>query len=298
MICSMTGFANKIITLTSSTGDKTHVSISLKSLNYRFFETTFKLPHPLSYLETRLIELCKKRLARGHIYLTVYISNPNLFRGTIEPTFNTITNYLDAINTIKSRFNISQEVSLDHILRLPDIFAVEETTTDTAIETRILDTINELLDAVVQARVSEGAHLEQDLRKRLDVMQTEIEAIDAGTQSLVTAQKDKISRISQTLDADPTSIAKMQQEALYAMLDKIDIHEEIVRFKSHLEDIVTKQLSASEPEKGKRLDFTLQELGREINTISAKCSDAAIGKRAINVKVEIEKAREQVQNIV
>jgi len=81
------------------------------------------------------------------------------------------------------------------------------------------------------------------------------------------------------------------------MLDKIDIHEEIVRFKSHLATI-DEQLSAPEAEKGKRLDFTFQELGREINTISAKCSDAAIGKRAINVKVEIEKAREQVQNIV
>ena len=297
MISSMTGFANKIITITGPSGDKTHISISLKSLNYRFFETTFKLPHPLSYLETRLIELCKKRLTRGHIYMTVYISNPNLFRGAIEPTFNTITNYMNAINTIKTRFGINQDVTLEHILRLPDIFTVEETTTDASIEKRILDTINELLDAVAQARTTEGANLEQDLRKRLTIMQTEIDAIEASTQSLIIAQKEKISRISQSLDVDPSNIVKTQQEALYAMLDKIDIHEEIVRFKSHLATI-SEQLSAPEAEKGKRLDFTLQELGREINTISAKCSDAAIGKRAINVKEEIKKAREQVQNIV
>jgi len=297
MISSMTGFANKIITLTGPSGDKTHISISLKSLNYRFFETTFKIPHPLSYLETRLIELCKKKLTRGHIYLTIYISNPNLFRGAIEPTFNTITNYITAINTIKSRFGISQDVTLDNILRLPDIFTVEETTTDSSIETRIIDTINELLDAVIRARSTEGAQLEQDLRKRIAIMQTEIDAIETSTHSLVVAQKEKISRISQAIDADPTSMAKMQQETLYTMLDKIDIHEEIVRFKSHLNDL-GEQLRTAEAEKGKRLDFTLQELGREINTISAKCSDAAIGKRAINVKVEIEKAREQVQNIV
>jgi uncharacterized protein (TIGR00255 family) len=297
MISSMTGFANKTITLTGPSGDKTHISISLKSLNYRFFETTFKIPHPLSYLETRLIELCKKKLTRGHVYLTVYISNPNLFRGAIEPTFNTITNYMTAINTIKSRFGISQDITLDNILRLPDIFTVEETTADNSIETRIIDTINELLDAVIRARSTEGAQLEQDLHKRLAVMQTEIDAIETSTQSLVIAQKEKISRISQAIDADPTSMAKMQQETLYTMLDKIDIHEEIVRFKSHLKDL-GEQLRTAEAEKGKRLDFTLQELGREINTISAKCSDAAIGKRAINVKVEIEKAREQVQNIV
>ncbi len=297
MISSMTGFANKTITVTSPSGDKTHISVSLKSLNYRFFETTFKLPHPLSYLETRLIELCKKKLIRGHIYMTVYISNPNLFRGAIEPTFNTISNYMKAITTIKSRFDISQDITLDHILRLPDIFTVEETTTDENIEKRILDTINELIDTVIAVRTAEGVHLQQDLRKRLAIMETEINAIEAGTQSLMVMQKDKISKISQTLETDPTNLAKMQQDALYAMLDKMDIHEEIVRFKSHLATI-HEQLDGPVPEKGKRLDFTFQELGREINTISAKCCDATIGKHAINIKVEIEKAREQVQNIV
>jgi len=89
----------------------------------------------------------------------------------------------------------------------------------------------------------------------------------------------------------------MRKNALFALLDKMDIHEEIVRFKSHLKSL-HHQLDSAEIEKGKRLDFTLQELGREINTIAAKCSDATIGALAINVKVELEKAREQTQNIV
>ncbi len=297
MIRSMTGFASKTLTLTGPSGDKTHVSINIKSLNYRFFETTFKLPHPLSYLETRLIELCKKQLTRGHVYLTIYISNPNLFRGSVEPTFNTIANYVNAINTIKSRFQITQDIQLDHILRLPDIFAVEEASVDGSIEKNIIDSIQELLDMLIRARIGEGANLEKDLRARISIMETELAAIEAAARHLITTHKEKISRIAQEQGIDVSSFAQSQQESLYALLDKMDIHEEIVRFKSHLQHMA-EQLDSAEVEKGKRLDFTLQELGREINTITAKCSDATISKRAINIKVEIEKAREQVQNIV
>jgi uncharacterized protein (TIGR00255 family) len=96
---------------------------------------------------------------------------------------------------------------------------------------------------------------------------------------------------------DSNSLADMRKNALFALLDKMDIHEEIIRFKSHTENI-KKQIAGQSIEKGKKLDFTLQELGREINTITAKCSDALIGAHAIDIKVEIEKAREQIQNIV
>lgn len=297
MIRSMTGFASKTFTITGPSGDKTHISINIKSLNYRFFETTFKLPYPVSYLETRLIELCKKELTRGHVYLTMYISNPNLFRGSVEPAFHTIEHYIHAINTIKTRFNITQNIELDHLLRLPDIFAVEEVASDITVENRIIDVIRELLNTLIQGRINEGAHLEADLRARIKVMQHEVENIESAARTLITTHKEKITRIAQEQGIDISSFAQSQQESLYALLDKMDIHEEIIRFKSHLAHML-EQLDSSETEKGKRLDFTLQELGREINTITAKCSDAAISKRAINIKVEIEKAREQVQNIV
>lgn len=297
MIRSMTGFANKTLTLTGPSGDKTHISINVKSLNYRFFETTFKLPHSLSFLETRLIDLCKKKLQRGHVYLTIHISNPNLFRGSIEPTFNTIQNYIDAINTIKSRFDVSQEITLDHILRLPDIFSVEEAATDSSVESTIIAAITELIDTLVQTRTAEGRNLEKDLRTRITMMDTELAVIEDTAKELVAHQKEKIHRTAQENGIDISGFAQSQQDSLYALLDKMDIHEEIVRFKSHLQHM-TEQLDSTELEKGKRLDFTLQELGREINTITAKCADATISKHAINIKVEIEKAREQVQNIV
>ncbi len=109
--------------------------------------------------------------------------------------------------------------------------------------------------------------------------------------------KKKVHNTLQEIGADENLIANAQKSGLYSMLDKIDIHEEITRLNSHLDHVVT-NLQSDEPEKGKRLDFTLQELGREINTIAAKCSDSTISTHAINVKVEIEKIREQIQNIV
>ena len=111
------------------------------------------------------------------------------------------------------------------------------------------------------------------------------------------SQKQKINEALAELENDTSKFAEMQKNALYAILDKIDVHEEIVRFKNHLKTLLA-SLESSDIEKGKRIDFILQELSREINTITAKCSDATISSHAINIKVELEKAREQTQNIV
>ena len=293
----MTGFANKTISVSTPQGEKTHISLSLKSLNYRFFESTFKIPHQLSSLEIGLIRLCKEAFVRGHIYLTIHISNTNVFRGNIEPALPIIQSYIDAINTIKKIHNISQEITLDTMLRLPNIFNTEEAGIDKQIETTIVETIKELIHTVIITRLAEGEHLKRDLEQRIATMREEIYAIATASHELITTQKDKIAALSQTMCEDEQSLNTMKQEAFYAMLDKMDLNEEIVRFKSHLE-VINEELHSNVLEKGKRLDFRLQELGREINTITAKCGNAPISLRAINIKVEVEKAREQIQNIV
>lgn len=295
---SMTGFASKTLALTNTTGEKTNISISLKTLNYRFFETTFKLPYLFSSLETKLIKICKQKLIRGHVYLTVHVSNPNLFRSGVQPALTVIQGYVDAINQIRERQSIVEAISLNHILQLPNVFVVEESDLDQEIEHAILAAIDELIESVIAARKIEGESLLDDLSARMDAMTEEINVIELAYKALIGAHKEKINRIMQEVAAaDEASQATIRQEGLYALLDKMDIHEEIIRFKSHVSDM-REQLTSPVLEKGKRLDFTLQELGREINTIAAKCSDATISKRAINAKVEIEKAREQVQNIV
>lgn len=297
MVLSMTGFASKAVALYLEDKSKVSITISIKSLNSRFFETTFKLPYALSSLETDLIKLLKTKLVRGHVYFTMYLGGQTLFQGSVEPAMSTVKGYLKAVEQIKRECSMDGQLSLDALLDLPNIFVVQEKEVDQKITQTILQEVTALIEELIAAKAQEGLALKKDLLQRMSVIDKEMIAIEQAALTLLEEQKQKISKELQTIDLDETKLADIRKAALYAILDKIDIHEEIVRFKSHMKNI-HEQIESAIVEKGKRLDFTIQELGREINTIAAKCSDASIGARAINVKVELEKAREQVQNIV
>jgi uncharacterized protein (TIGR00255 family) len=294
---SMTGFASKTFVLTTPSGERSSISMNLKSLNSRFFEASVKLPLGLSHLETTVIKQFKETLRRGHIYFTAYLSNSNVFEGAISPAMTIIDGYMHAIDAIKTKYNLSEPTKLDNLLRLPNIFSKEEQQLDEASTAQILNAVTELINKVMEDRGEEGDTLSIDLRNRVAIIQKEMVTITQRAHAFVEEWKKKVHTTLQEIGADENLIVNAQKSGLYSMLDKIDIHEEITRLNSHLDHLIA-HLSSQEPEKGKRLDFTLQELGREINTIAAKCSDSMISTHAINVKVEIEKMREQIQNIV
>lgn len=162
----------------------------------------------------------------------------------------------------------------------------------------MLEAVDALADDLIIAQEQEGAALKTDITTRVEHMQQEMSNIATESKKLIEKQKNTVNELTAQVDKeniDPQIATQLS--SAYAFLDKIDIHEEITRFNSHIESL-QEQVSSNKIDKGKRLDFTLQELAREINTITAKCSDAAISKLAINIKVELEKAREQAQNIV
>ena len=293
----MTGFASKTFILTTPSGERSSISMNLKSLNSRFFEASIKLPLGLSHLETTFIKQFKEMLRRGHIYFTAYLNNPNIFEGSISPAMTIIDGYMQSIDAIKTKYNLSDTIKLDHILRLPNIFSKEEQQLDEESTTHIINAVTELINKVIEDRGNEGEKLSTDLRNRIAIIQKEMTIITERAHVFVEEWKKKVHTTLQEIGADENLIVNAQKSGLYSMLDKIDIHEEITRLESHLEHLIA-HLNSQESEKGKRLDFTLQELGREINTIAAKCSDSTISTHAINVKVEIEKMREQIQNIV
>jgi uncharacterized protein (TIGR00255 family) len=297
MIQSMTGFAAKTIVISGENNEKTSVSISIKSLNSRFFDTTFKLHYALSSLEHLILSLAKDILHRGHIYCTIHVTNPNAFRGAVQPSLATIESYCTAIDAIKEQCHIDQPIHLEHILQLPNIFSMEEAEISNHTIEQILSCAKELLHNVCTMREQEGLSLQKDLENRIEIMNQEINSIAEKSVAVIEKQKAKILKTLQEIHADEALFASAQKNALYGMLDKLDLNEEIVRFKSHTKSLA-EHLKSPATEKGKRIDFILQELAREINTISAKCSDASISEHAINIKVEIEKAREQAQNIV
>jgi len=297
MILSMTGFASKIATFTLADGSKISILIELKTLNSRFFETTCKLSYSLSNLETELISRLRKKLLRGHAYLTMHIINPTALQGSVVPDIATIEAYGKAIEKIRKRVEIDGSLSVSDLLKLPNVFELEEKKIDAKFKKQILKTVDELTDRVVKRRQQEGAALEKDLSARFVIIKKEIDQIEKAAAKLMRAKKTEVVKTIEAITKECDETADARKSTLYISLDKMDVHEEIVRFQNHLKNI-TAQLKAPQPEKGKRLDFTLQELAREINTLSAKCSDAAITAKAINIKVELEKSREQTQNIV
>lgn len=293
----MTGFASKTFILTAPSGERSSISVNLKSLNSRFFEASIKLPLGLSHLETTLIKQFKEALRRGHIYFNVHLSNPNIFEGGITPAMTIIDGYMTAMHDIKTKYALPDEIKLDNILRLPNIFSKEEQQLDDASTQQFLNAITELIEKVIEDRTSEGDRLALDLNNRINNIKSEMNIISERAHAFVEEWKKKVHTTLQEIGAADNLLADAQKSGLYSMLDKIDIHEEITRLNSHLDQLIN-NLTSQEIEKGKRLDFTLQELGREINTIASKCSDSTISSHAINVKVEIEKMREQIQNIV
>src|SRR3990172_11662834 len=162
-IASMTGFASKTFVLTTPSGERSSISINLKSLNSRFFEASIKLPLGLSHLETTLLKQFKETLLRGHIYFTTYLSNPNIFEGAITPAINVIDGYMTAINQIKTKYNLSDEIKLDNILRLPNIFSKDEQPLDEESSKQILNAVTELINNVIKERATEGNALALDL---------------------------------------------------------------------------------------------------------------------------------------
>ena len=297
MILSMTDFASKIASFTLADGSKVSILIELKTLNSRFFETTCKLSYSLSNLEIELISRLRKKFLRGHAYLTMHVINPNALQGSVVPDIATIEAYGKAIEKIRKHVAIEGSLSVSDLLKLPDVLELEEKEIDEKLKKQILKTVDELADSVVKSREQEGAALKKDLSARFATIKKEIDQIEKEAAKLLQAKKKEVVKTIEEIMQECDETAEARKSSLYIALDKMDVHEEIVRFQNHLENIMA-QLKTPQPEKGKRLDFTLQELAREINTLSAKCSDAAITAKAINIKVELEKSREQTQNIV
>lgn len=297
MVLSMTGFASTTATLTLQDGSQINILINIKTLNSRFFETTCKLSYTLGHLETKLIRALKAKLLRGHTYLTMHVQNPQALKGAVQPSVAVIEEYVRAIDQVKKKVSIEGTVTVSNLLQLPNVFETEEKTIDKGFEKQLFQIVDQLVQQVIETRTQEGTTLERDLRERFATMDKEIKTIEKKAHLLIQKKKEEIAQAKRDIEEQGSEAAETHISTLYISLDKMDIHEEIVRFKSHLANII-KQLDADNLEKGKRLDFTLQELAREINTLSSKCSDAGISAQAINVKVELEKSREQTQNIV
>lgn len=305
MLRSMTGFSSTILTIPRKTAESglpeqpLQLSMSLKTLNSRFFECTCKLPYSLSFLETDLIKFFRSKLYRGNVLFMIHVSDPSALTGTIEPSIAAVHGYLHAIDRIKEMYPLSGTITINDLITLPNIFETLETPLEQSTIDRIMAAIEELTARVQEVRIKEGKALAKDLESRIAVIQSYFEKLEPRAHIVMEQKKEQLFATLKTAltETRQETASDAQTTLIYNQLERMDIHEEIVRFKTHLESLLA-IIKADDIESGKKIDFTLQELFREINTIASKCSDTVISALAINVKVELEKSREQTQNIV
>jgi len=293
----MTGFSNKVVELPLADGNKAYLSLTLKSLNSRYFEATCKIPYAMQSMEVELIKLFKDFLYRGKVTFNIAMQNPTVFKGPVEPATHIIQSYILAIKHIQEKFTISGNLTLPELLRLPNIFSEEEVNIEESTKQQVLVVVQQLIGDLIHAQEVEGLSLEKDIEVRCTILADQLMIIEHAASTLFEQRKTMIASKLIELDQQQPEVVELKRNQLYYELERMDIHEEIVRFKSHLQALKT-MISSKEVEKGRRVDFTLQELMREINTIAAKCSDAIISTHAISIKIELEKIREQAQNIV
>jgi len=169
MLSSMTGFATKTAIISLPDGSKINTSISLKSLNSRFFEATCKLPHIMTHLETDIIKILKQNLQRGHVYLTLHMKDSTLLKSAVKANMAAVKSYLESISNIRKTFALEGNVAINDIIDLPNIFEVEEQEGSKSVDKQIIAIINDLIEQLIKARQKEGLALKKDLLKRISI---------------------------------------------------------------------------------------------------------------------------------
>lgn len=309
MLVSMTGYCSKNQKISFPHAGDVHLTIELKTLNGRFFEVVNKLPSCLSHLEIISNALLQEKLIRGRVYLSIRFVGGAGKLAQISPSWPIIEQYVQAANAIQAQYKLPGELSITEIMRMPEVFESAESPLTPDDEQALLGALNDVLAAVVKTRQEEGFRLEKDFTAIFTRCADRLAHIKtAFAQEIVTA-KEKIRELIATQAATENTDQQNQApqhnghtphnpvDEMQVALRKMDIHEEIIRFASHI-DSVKPLLDKAAFEKGKRLDFILQELLRETNTMMAKCPSYDISSSCIDIKVELEKAREQVQNIL
>lgn len=291
MLKSMTGYgrSEQII------GNK-KITVEVKSVNHRFSDYNIKVPRQYGFLEERLRHKIGEFAARGKIDLYVGIESCGEADKTISVNKELAGEYISALRSLCESFNIADDISASSIARFNDIFTAEPKRDDEEELWAAVETVaTEALTAFTQMREREGSRIEADLRARVNYMRSLASKVDERSPQIVAEYKQKLyDKINEMLEGREVDDGRVLTEvALFA--DKVAVNEETVRLASHYVEF--DQIMDSGEPAGRKLDFLIQEINREVNTIGSKASDLEVAKIVVTLKGEIEKLREQIQNI-
>lgn len=292
-IRSMTGYAQ----INSQAGESLQFSLSLKSVNHRFLDLHFRMPSDANGLEIKIRKILKDKIARGHIEVSLSLQYGE--SGVFRLNQSLLEGYVSAFRAAAAQLRIEAQPDLNAILRMPGAFSSDSVSLDETTENSILTRLEELVERLNSMREEEGRGLERELRERMQGLSSAVAEIGKLRAAVSRAYLEKVqSRMSELIGAHADADRILQEAAMLA--ERSDIQEEVVRLENHIEHF--NSLMKTGGEAGKKLDFLLQEFNREANTLLSKTSGVAgeglrITELGLLIKSEIEKAREQVQNI-
>ncbi|WP_294407708.1 YicC/YloC family endoribonuclease [uncultured Ruminococcus sp.] len=294
MIKSMTGFGREHIVANGR-----EIIVEIRSVNHRYYEFTSRTPRAYGYLDEKLKSFLKSGISRGKVEASVSIYNQEGTDAEIELNKPVAMGYLNALRNAADDLDLDDDLVLSNIIRLPDVFTVVKKTEDEEVIWNEVKAVAQVaLDRFVSMRVTEGEKMYDDISGRLDYIEKTVGEIEEHQPSVSQAYSERLyAKIMETLgQAELDNIDKQRvltEVAVFA--DKVAIDEETVRLRSHIAQF--RDLINSEEPVGRKLDFLVQEVNREVNTIGSKANDLTITKKVVDLKAEIEKIREQIQNI-
>jgi len=294
MIRSMTAFARA-----TGTDEQNTIVVEMRSVNNRYLDCSPRLPRVFSGLEERIRPLLQaKGVTRGKVDITVSLENKDQTPRGMTVNDTAVRAYLDALYYLRDTYGLTDDISVTRVAANPAIFAQEQAEVDLdEAWARLSPVLGEAIDAFVAAREREGARLRADLLAKLQNLRLLTDEVEARSADDVSGYRQKLEERLRTVLADNRVTADenriLTECALHA--DKIAVDEELVRLRSHF-SLFEDLMNASEAV-GRKLDFLIQEMNREVNTIGSKCADAGIAHRIVEAKNELEKIREQIQNL-
>ncbi|MCD5322626.1 MULTISPECIES: YicC/YloC family endoribonuclease [Pontibacillus] len=292
MVRSMTGYGRS-----SRTIQETSITVEIKTVNHRFLDITPKMPRSLLYLEEKIKKALQHPFIRGRVELFITIEGNALTKRQVKTDWELLDQYIQQLKEAKERYGLQEEISVNVLTKLEDLFTIQELEEhEDRMESVILSCVNEAAEKVVSMRVREGEALQEDLKDRLNKVATIVEDLRSRRPLVVQETQERIkSRIEEyAQQALPLEESRLLHE-VGLLAEKGDIAEEITRLYSHTDQFVT-TLDVDDSI-GRKLDFIVQEMNRETNTIGSKSTDSKISEWVVLLKSEIEKIKEQVQNV-
>ncbi len=291
MIKSMTGYGRAAETIAGMA-----VTVEIKSVNHRYFEFSSRTPRAYGFLDEKLKSFIQPAVSRGKVECSVQIESLEEAEVQVHLNASLAQGYLQAFSELGVRFGPENDVRVSTLSRFSDIFSIHKTEAD---EEKIWDAVRtvtaQALERFIAMRAREGERLRADVLSRADAILDHVAFIESRSPETVREYNEKLlSRMQTVLESTQIDEQRILLEAaIYA--DKVAVAEETVRLRSHIDQL--REFFNSEEAVGRKLDFLVQEINREANTIGSKAQDVEIARRVIDVKAEVEKIREQIQNI-